>query len=179
MDAVDRPSAPTGLPSAPEPTRWTRRSFAALLAGGLLTGGLAGGALTLGSAPQSFEVDQLAPDEIDAATPSFPRAELGTHVEDAKACRVPLLFVTLVPRNGSTGFVRIRSGDYWTPVIHLGPGPIRVALPFPSPYPSGIGALQVEGEDAAFDLYLHPGWVGRTLQGTAAVNIWWRVKAPC
>ena len=176
---VERASGLVTEPPAPEPQRWTRRSFAVLLAGGLLAGGLAGGALTLDSGPQSFEVDQLAPGEIDAATPSFPRAELGTHIEDAKACRVPLLFVTLVPRNGSTGFVRIRSGDYWTSVIHLGTSPIRVALPYPSAYPTGIGAFQVEGNDAAFDMYLHPGWVGRTVQGTATVNIWWRVRTPC
>lgn len=135
--------------------------------------------MTLASAPQGSEVDQVAPADIDAAAPSFPRAEIGTHIEDAKACRVPLLFVTLVPRNGSTGHVRIRSGDYWTPVIHLGTTPIRVALPYPAPYPTGIGTLAVEGDNAAFDIYLHPGWVGRTVQGTDTVHIWWRVRTPC
>lgn len=144
-----------------------------------MAGGLAGGTLALTSAPQSSELDQVASADLDLAASSFPRAELGTHIEDAKACRIPLTFVTLVPRNGSTGHVRIRSGDYWTPVIHLGTAPIRVGLPYPAPYPTGIGDFQLEGDGASFDMYLRPGWVGGTLQGTATVHVWWRVKAPC
>lgn len=150
-----------------------------LLFGGLIVGGFAGGGLTTLFTSPDAEIDQVDAADLDAAKLSFPPAEIGTHIEDAKACRVPISFVTLVPRNGSTGHVRIHSGDYWTPVIHLGMHPLRVALPFPAPYATGRGVLQVEGDGAAFDMYIRPGSVGGTLQGVATVPVWWKVKTAC
>lgn len=170
---------PAADPPAAARQAWSRRSVAILLAGGLLTGGLAGAVVSAASVPQAFEIDQLPQAELVAATPSMVPAEAAASLEEAKACRTPLAYLTLRAHPGSTGTVRIRSGDYWTATIHVGAGPVRVALPFPTPYPTARGDLLFESDGATFDVFLRPGWATEALQGTAIAHIWWTPKAPC
>ena len=104
------------------------------------------------SGPPASELGQVDSADLDAAAQSIPSAEAGTHVADAKACRVPMAFVTLRSHLGQSGTVRIRSGTYWSPSIVLGNDPLRVAIPYPAPYELGRGDLAFDGSGADYDV---------------------------
>lgn len=151
-------------------------ALAVILAGGLVAGTLAAGALS--NAPR-YEVAQVDTADLDAAALSIPPAEVATHIADAKACRIPMAVVTLRGRPGQAGPVRIRSGDYWSPSIRLGNEPLRVAIPYPTPYQTGLGDIAVESNGAEYDVFLRPGWASGGRQGSSVIHIWWTPKQAC
>lgn len=165
--------------AGPMPRSWTRGAAAILVAGGLLTGGLAGTALSTLASPQTSEISPIALADLDTAALAIPSTEAGTYVADAKACRVPLAYVTLRARPGSKGIVRIGSGAYSTGAIHLGAEPLRVPLPFPAPYAEGRGDFVFQSDGVAFDVFLRPGWFDSGASASAVAHVWWTPKAPC
>ena len=170
-------SALTGLaPAVPPLRRSTRVSLALVLAGGVVSGALAGAAVS-GSA--SHEIDQVEQADLNAAALSIPPVEAGTHIADAKACKVPLAVVTLRPHPGQGGSVRIRSGEYWSATIRLGAEPLRVAIPYPAPYETARGDLAFESSGAEYDVFLRPGWVSAGKPGLSVVRVWWTPKQAC
>lgn len=101
-------------------------------------------------------------------------------VADAKACKAPLAYVSLSQRPGSSdSSIRIRSGDYVSPVYHIGAAPIRVAFPFPTPYSVGRGQIFVEGQQHGLNVTLYPTWISSGGDGANAINIWWTTDKPC
>jgi hypothetical protein len=122
----------------------------------------------------------LAPGDIAAAMPTLDPATSKAAVDDAKACKAPLGWVTLVKRPGSRGgMVRIRSGSYLSPPFQLTEAPQRIAIPYPAPYPTGRGVLSLVGDADEVWFYLTPGWFVPTLKGTASINVHWTVGNPC
>src|SRR5215475_456253 len=122
----------------------------------------------------------LAPTDITTALSTLDPATSKAAVEDAKSCKAPLAWVTLVKRPGSRGgMVRINSGTYLSPPFQLTDAPQRIAIPYPAPYPTGRGVLSLVGDADEVWFYLTPGWFIPTLKGTASINVHWTPGNPC
>jgi hypothetical protein len=123
----------------------------------------------------------LAPADIPAALPTLDPTTSKAAVDDAKSCKAPLGWVTLVQRPGGRGdgMVRIRSGSYLSPPIQVTNVPQRIAIPYPAPYPTGRGVLSLVGDADEVWFYLTPGWFIPTLKGAASINVHWTVGNPC
>ena len=138
-------------------------------AGGLITSALLLGAthrINLGE-PAALSLAAVATSQLDDAVLSLDSKISGAAAEDARQCKTPLAFVTVVAEPGSVpGSIRIRSGDYLSPSIRVTDSPRRVAVPFPAPYPTGKGVLSVEGSARGLTVWLSPGRYVGTLDGS-------------
>jgi hypothetical protein len=123
-------------------------------------------------------LEVLVPGDINAALPTLDPGTSKAAVDDAKNCKAPLAWVTLTQRNGHGGMVRIRSGAYISPPIKLTPAPQRVAVPYPSPYPTGRGVLTLLGEADQVGFFLTPGGI-QDVNGAYSINVRWQVRNPC
>jgi hypothetical protein len=162
-----------------------------VMAGAVITG-LAGGAITAaggigmasrlsttarGSEPM---LAALAPAEIADAMATLDAAASQQAVADARACKAPIAWVTLVRQPGGVeGAVRIRSGSYLSPIFHVTEAPQRVAIPYPAPYATGRGVLGVVGEAKGLTIYLSPGWNIPALNGGASIDVQWTPANVC
>jgi hypothetical protein len=145
-----------------------------------VTPGLIGGKPSGPAGDAEPSISQLPATEIAAALPTLDPVTSKTAVDEAKSCKVPLAWVSVVKRPGSHGgMVRIRSGSYLSPPIQLTDAPQRVAIPYPAPYPTGRGVLSLVGDADEMWFYLTPGWFVQTLKGTASINVHWTVGNPC
>lgn len=122
----------------------------------------------------------LATGEIAAASVTLDPASAQQMAADAKSCKVPLAWVTIVKQGaGPDGTVRIRAGNYLSPAFRVTSAPQRVAIPYPAPYQTGHGVLSVVGEAKGLSLYINPVWRIETLNGTASLNVHWTPTNPC
>jgi len=150
------------------------------IAAAAVSPGLIGGELSGPAGNTEPTLSALAPTDITAALPTLDPATSNGAVEDAKSCKAPLAWVTLVKRPGSRGgLVRINSGSYLSPPFQLTDAPQRIAIPYPAPYPTGRGALSLVGDADEVWFYLTPGWFIQTLKGTASINVHWTPGNPC
>jgi hypothetical protein len=186
------PGAPSGQDRPPrqEPPRGNKpgssRGTLIGIAGGLLIAGIAAVVVLpslVGDKPadigEESTLEVLVPADIDAALPTLDPGTSKAAVDDAKNCKAPLAWVTLTQRpSGHGGMVRVRSGTYVSPPIKLTPTPQRLAIPYPSPYPTGRGVLTLVGEADQVGFYLRPGGV-HDVNGTYPVNVRWQVRNPC
>lgn len=171
--------------------RKKRRPSGPLIAliGALTTGGIAAFAVWPGLSagePRGLAGDAepslsaLAPSDIAPALETLDPATSKAAVDDAKSCKAPLAWVTLMKRPGSRGgLVRISSGSYLSPPIRLADDPQRLAIPYPAPYPVGRGVLSLVGDADDVWFRLTPGWFVRSLKGTASINVHWKPANPC
>jgi hypothetical protein len=128
---------------------------------------------------QESTLEVLVPADINAALPTLDPGTSKSAVDDAKSCKAPLAWVTLKQQpGGHGGIVRIRSGSYLSPPINLIPTPQRVAVPYPSPYPTGRGVLTLVGEADQVGFYLTPGGI-HNVNGAYSVNVRWTPRNPC
>jgi hypothetical protein len=135
--------------------------------------------------PQGGSTGELAPvdaqDVPDAlATMSGPPEILARFKEAADGCSRPLAWVSIVREPGQPGTsVRLRSGNYFSPLFQLSDVPTRVAIPYPAPYERGQGQLTVVGEGGEAAIALRPTW-HVVLQGAGAVrNVTWHPSRRC
>jgi hypothetical protein len=159
------------------------------IVGALVTAGIATAAVfpgLIGGKPSGPAGDveptlsALAPTDLTRALPTLDPTTSKDAVEDAKSCKAPLAWVTLVKRPGSRGgMVRISSGTYLSPPFQLTDAPQRIAIPYPAPYPTGRGVLSLVGDADELWFYLTPGWFVQTLKGTASINVHWTPGNPC
>jgi hypothetical protein len=197
--AGDTASARTGEPGRPrrdpgyEPgdgkKRGPSQGILITIIGAVVTAGIATAAVfpgPIGGKPSGPPGDAeptlsaLAPADITTALPTLDQATSKAAVEDAKSCKAPLAWVTLVKRPSSRGgMVRISSGSYLSPPFLLTDAPQRIAIPYPAPYPTGRGVLSLVGDADEVWFYLTPGWFVQTLKGTASINVHWTPRNPC
>ncbi len=151
-------------------------------AGGLITSALLIGAIQrvdFGEAA-ALSLAAVATNQLEDAVLSLDSKASGAAAEEARQCKTPLAFVTVVAEPGSVpGSIRIRSGDYLSPSIRVTDSPRRVAVPFPAPYPTGKGVLSVEGSARGLTVWLSPGRYVGTLDGASPINVVWTPKNPC
>jgi len=169
--------------------RGPSRGFMITIIGALVTAGIATATVSPGliggkpSGPAGNAeptLSPLAPTDITTAFPTLDAATSKAAVEDAKSCKAPLAWVTLVKRPGARGgMVRISSGSYLSPPFQLTDAPQRIAIPYPAPYPTGRGVLSLVGDADEVWFYLTPGWFIQALKGTASINVHWTPGNPC
>ena len=105
-------------------------------------------------------VAEVAPQDIPAALETIE----GTPQDLARfkaqdACKARLAWVTILHAPGQpTGRIRLQSGHYFSPAFTLTDVPVRVALPFPAPYPIGRGTITVLGTTTDAIVALTPPW---------------------
>lgn len=98
----------------------------------------------------------------------------------SQRCSAKLAGVTIARAgNGPAGTVRLQSGSYFSPVFTLPAGPMRVAIPYPTPYETGHGTLSVliTGGDAI--VALTPAWHIPANAGVATRAVTWRPGKSC
>jgi len=178
----------TAGPHGPEPAPPKGKKSRGLLigtVGGLLTAGavvlaLNGGLPFIKKGPTLSLVN---PAEIADASRTLDPAKSEQLATDAKKCSVPLAQVAIWKTPGASGgAIRIRSGSYTSPVFNLTDAPQRVAIPFPTPYPSGQGVISVEAVGGAADgavISVSPAWHINSLPGSASLDVVWTPKDPC
>jgi hypothetical protein len=90
-----------------------------------------------------------------------------------RKCGEPLAWVDVSrPPGFATGPIRIRSGNYVSPLFELTDAPRRVAIPYPAPYQAGRGVLSVLAAGSQPIVSLFPSWSPR-VSGQASVQVWW------
>jgi hypothetical protein len=156
-----------------------RRPAPPLIAG--LVAGIAIAAMLSSQRPsgEGAELASVAGFEIDAAATTMNLAGAKDAVDDAKSCRMPLAEITLAAATGTTPTIRVHSGSYVSPAFVLTDQPQRIAIPFPTAYPSGHGVISVEGQAQNLAVALTPTWKINSLTGTAAMNVIWSPKNGC
>ena len=187
--ASERPRRDPGQAPGNGKKRSPSRGIVIAVIGGLVTAGVAAaivlpGLLGDGSDPagsvEEPALSALAPADINAALPTLDPTTSKTAVDDAKACKAPLAWVTLTQQPGGRGgMVRIRSGTYTSPPIQLTTARQRIAIPYPAPYPTGRGVLSLVGDADQVGFYLSPGRVVPSVKGAYSINVRWVVRNPC
>lgn len=126
------------------------------------------------------EVSIVSQADIGAASATLSAQAATGIVDEAKSCKTPMATITISKKPGAApGVIRIRSGSYVSPAFTLGEAPQRVAIPFPTPYPTGIGSISVEGEASGAVVSLYPAVNIEALKGASPISIWWVPKKPC
>jgi hypothetical protein len=153
--------------------------------GGVILTSLCAGALFVGSphgAGQSAgsEIMSLAADAIGAAIVTLEPGVASALASEAKACRAPLAMMILSKAPGSPdSAVRVRSGSYLSPPFRVSAAPVRIAVPFPTPYAVGRGQLVVEGPQEGLRVSLFPTWASANTPNANVISIWWKTDKPC
>jgi hypothetical protein len=150
----------------------------------LVGGALSVGALVLvsnGASPASTSsLSVVAVADISAAAQTIDPAVSARLAAEAKNCTVPLAHLTIAKLPGASGgSIRIRSGDYVSPLFQITDVPQQVAIPYPQPYPLGHGAIGIEGTASGAVISLRPEWTLTTLNGSAVRNVVWKPGNPC
>src|SRR5262249_3174927 len=173
---------------APQKTFGTISGPTIALAGSLITAGvvalsLAPGWIGLGgpvSTSKEATLSAVPASDIAAAADTLDPATSQQAVADAKSCKAPIAWATLVRQSGGPdGTIRIRSGTYVSPPFRVTSVPKRVAIPYPAPYPTGHGLLTVVGEGTGVSIFINPVWHIPTLNGAASLNVIWTPQNPC
>ncbi len=172
-----RARAPAGVPGA---------SAAALIAiiSALITGILAQpkAEATDGAVPQGIsQLAEVPADEIGAALETVALSpEQDAQFRARAACRLKLAWVTIARLpNQPAGRIRLQSGRYVSPAFDLTDVPVRVALPYPAPYPTGRGTIAVVGTSSDANVALTPPWRVAAQQGLQSREVTWTPSGAC
>ena len=96
------------------------------------------------------------------------------------ACSRRLAWVTVVRAPGQPpGRIRLQSGSYFSPVFDLLDTPVRVAIPYPAPYPTGHGVISVVGATSAAVVALNPPWHVPAQAGVETREVTWTPGDGC
>jgi hypothetical protein len=169
--------APAGLPGA-----WAAALIAII--SGLIAGAMARpkADVTDGAAPPGISrLADVAPDEIAAALDTIAVSpEQAAKFRAREACRRKLAWVTIAGLPGQPpGRIRLQSGKYISPAFDLTDAPVRVALPYPAPYPTGHGTIEVVGTSSDATVALTPPWRVAAQQGFQSREVSWTPVDAC
>ena len=131
--------------------------------------------------PNVSRVAEVAPADLPAAldTVSGTPQQLA-QLAERDSCSRRLAWVTLVRAPGQpTGRIRLRSGNYVSPAFDLTETPVRIALPYPAPYPAGHGTISVVGATTDAMVALTPPWHVLAQAGTDAREVTWTPAPSC
>ena len=126
-------------------------------------------------------LSEVAPDEIGAALQTLDASpEQIAQFLARQPCRRKLAWVVLghLP-NRPAGRIRLQSGKYISPAFDLSDGPVRVALPYPAPYPAGQGTIAVVGASSDVSVALTPPWQVAGQQGLQSREVTWTPAGGC
>ena len=170
--------APAGVPGA-----WAAAVIAIIsaLATVTLVRPKVGAAADSAAPPQGSRLEEVAPDEIGAALDTLAvTPEVAARFRAREECRRKLAWITIARLPDSPpGRIRLQSGKYVSPAFELTELPVRVALPYPAPYPSGHGTIAVLGTSTDADVALTPVWKVAAQQGFQSREVSWTPAGVC
>ena len=126
-------------------------------------------------------VAEVEPQDLPAAlgTVSAPPEQL-EQFRKGEACHRRLAWVTLVRAPGQpAGRIRLQSGTYISPAYDLPDMPVRVAIPYPAPYPTGRGVIAVLGAETDAIVSLTPPWHVPARAGVNSREVSWTPASVC
>ena len=130
----------------------------------------------------STRLAEVAPGEIPAAldTLAISPEQIAQLLREREACKRRLAWVTVMLSPGQAGGrIRLQSGAYLSPAFTLSAAPVRVALPYPAPYPTGHGTISVLGTTADAVVALTPPWHVSAQEGLHAREVTWTPVGGC
>jgi len=148
-----------------------------------LTSGL--GAATRPEGGVAADTSALAQvDEQDVAaalaTMSGPAGFLAQFRQRPAGCPLPLAWVAIAGAAGqAAGTIRLRSGNYYSPVFNLSDAPVRIAIPYPGPYEAGRGALTALHAGGGGVVALTPPWPVPAQGSEATRAVTWPTGTRC
>ena len=124
---------------------------------------------------------EVAPDEIGAALETVAiSSEQVAQFRAREDCRRKLAWITIARLpNRPAGRIRLQSGSYVSPAFDLTDMPVRVALPYPAPYPVGHGTIAVVGASTDASVALTPAWQVAARQGFQSRDVTWTPAGGC
>jgi hypothetical protein len=142
-------------------------------------GAPAGGARGATATSELAEVnDQELPAAVATLVPS--PTFRGQFTDKKSGCPQPLAWVSLASPPEQSGVkVKLKSGNYFSPTYTLSATPMRVAIPFPSPYETGRGTLTVLHDSGGAIVALQPAWRTPAQAGEGVRVVTWRTSNRC
>jgi hypothetical protein len=128
------------------------------------------------------ELAQVEPQDIDGAlsTMSGSPGTMAQFRQRTDGCPLPLAWVSVALAPGQqAGTIRIRSGNYFSPIFTLGEAPVRVAIPYPAPYQVGTGTLAAMHTGGGAVIALAPAWLVPAENSAATRQVSWPVTNRC
>jgi hypothetical protein len=147
----------------------------------LMSGQLASTA-DLGGTNVSSDLAQVDDSERSAAVATLNGSDrfLAQFKEQQGRCPVPLAWVSVIrPAGQAGGTIRLRSGNYFSPVFDLGELPVRIAIPYPAPYEEGRGTLTALVDGGAAVIALQPPWHPLPPGPSASHQVTWPIVQRC
>lgn len=137
-----------------------------------------------GNAPTALNVSDLTevrPDEMtNALTTLNATQDQLRQLQERRSCGDRLAWVTIMRSPGQpAGQIRLQSGRYVSPAFELTDTPVRVALPYPAPYPVGRGTVAVLGTTVDAVVALTPPWPVSAKAGWHAREVTWTPSDDC
>jgi hypothetical protein len=126
-------------------------------------------------------MDEVASDDIPAALGAMgiSNALIPKLADEARKCSRRLAWVAIAKQpNGPPGIVQIQSGAYQSPPFTLTDTPMRVAIPYPTPYVTGRGTLTVLTTGSA-TVALTPPWHVSLQDGKKTRTVTWSPAESC
>ncbi len=126
-------------------------------------------------------VAEVAPqDLVEALSTMAWSPEQLAQFRGREACSRRLAWVTVAGSPGQPpGRLRLGSGAYLSPAFDLTDAPVRVALPYPAPYPTGHGTVLVLGTTTDAIVALLPPWHVPAQGGPHARAVIWVPAGGC
>ena len=104
---------------------------------------------------------------------------IATVKDRSQACSKPMAWVSIMREAGQPAAkVRLRSGNYISPIFTLTDVPVRVAIPYPAAYDLGHGRLTLLSVGGHAEVALRPIWHAE-IQGEASRNVIWHPVKRC
>ncbi len=131
--------------------------------------------------PGASRLAEVEQDEVGAAleTVAAPPEQVA-RFRGQEACRRKLAWVTIAGLpNRPAGRIRLQSGKYLSPAFDLTDVPVRVALPYPAPYPTGHGTISIVGTTSDAVVALTPSWQVAANQGVQSREVSWTPAGGC
>jgi hypothetical protein len=120
-------------------------------------------------------------DVADALTTIDGSSAFRAKFTDGKnGCRQKLAWVSLVSAPGQPpARLRIKSGEYYSPIFTVSAAPVRVAIPYPGPYETGHGKLTAIDTGGSVMIALRPAWQVPAKDGQATRDVTWQAGKRC
>jgi hypothetical protein len=133
-----------------------------------------------GGDPAQPTINFVDKGDLSAAATTLTPSVAGALIQDAQACKIPLVSMTIQRGSAPLGStVRIRSGNYVSPYFTVTDAVQRIAVPYPAPYGSGSGTFTVEGTAKGVVMGLTPTKAILDLPGSQTIPVVWRAVPPC
>ena len=150
-------------------------------AGAIVIGGVVGSLIgRQGGEADTWQLETVPVAALPQVEGTLAPDQAARLMEEARRCREPLARVAIWHSPATAGgMVSIISGVYHSPRFALTVTPSLIAIPYPAPYSSGQGMLNVVGEAQDFYIALRPTNMNNEIKGSWPIRVWWTPGGGC